>query len=125
VLGLLALASAGGLVLFANLACPGELPSQPCPSAGSNRLVVIALAAVTATLAVVPFAFLGEFVVRRRIVYRGAWARAGRRGLLVGAVVVTLALLRLGGALSVPVATFVILLAGASEWFAVRRIDLP
>ena len=124
-LGLLALVSAGGLVLFAGTACPGELPSQPCPGAGTNRLVVIALAAMTATLAVVPFAFLGEFVVRRRIVYRGAWARAGRRGLLVGVFVVTLALLRLGGALSVPVAIFVILLAGAAEWFAVRRLDLP
>ena len=73
----------------------------------------------------VPFAFLGEFVVRRRIVYRGAWARAVRRGLLVGLVVITLAGLRLGGALSVPVAIFVVLLAGAAEWFAVRRVDLP
>lgn len=124
-LGLLALACAGALLLFANAACPAELPSQPCPGAGTNRLVVIALAASTATLVVVPFAFLGEFVLRRRIVYRGAWARAVRRGLLVGAVVVTLAGLRLGGALTVPVAIFVVLLAAAAEWFAVRRLDLP
>jgi hypothetical protein len=125
VLGVLALASAAGLLLFAGTACPAELPTQPCPAAGTNRLVVIALAATTAMLAVVPFAFLGEFVVRRRIVYRGAWARAVRRGLLVGVVVITLAGLRLGGALSVPVAIFVVLLVGAAEWFAVRRVDLP
>ena len=124
-LGLLALASAGALLLFANTACPAELPSQPCAAAGTNRLMLIALAATTATLMVVPFAFLGEFVLRRRIVYRGAWARAARRGLLVGAVVVTLAGLRLGGALTVPVAIFVALLAAAAEWFAVRRLDLP
>jgi hypothetical protein len=124
-LGLLALASAGALLLFANTACPAELPAQPCPAAGTNRLVVIALTAATATLVVVPFAFLGEFVMRRRIVYRGAWARAVRRGLLVGAVVVTLAGLRLGGAVTVPVAIFVALLAAAAEWFAVRRLDLP
>ena len=124
-LGLLAFASAGTLLLFANSACPAELPSQPCEAAGTNRLVVIALAATTATMAVVPFAFLGEFVLRRRIVYRGAWARALRRGMLVGAVVVTLAGLRLGGALTVAVAIFVALLAAAAEWFAVRRLDLP
>jgi hypothetical protein len=124
-LGLLALLSAAGLVLFANTACPTDLPGQPCPAAGTNRLLLIVLAAITATLLVVPFAFLAEFVLRRRIVYRGAWSRATRRGLLVGAVVVALAGLRLGGALSMPVAIFTILLAAAGEWFAVRRLDLP
>jgi hypothetical protein len=64
-------------------------------------------------------------VLRRRIVYRGAWARAARRGALVGVVIGVLAGLRLGGALTVPAAMFVALLAGAGEWFAVRRLDLP
>ncbi len=117
--------SAGALFVFANLACPAELPSHPCPAAGPNRLIVIGLAATTAALVVVPIAFLAEFAIRRRIVYRGAWGRAARRGLLVGAAVIALAGLRLGGALTVPVAIFVLLLAGAAEWFAVRRLDLP
>ena len=43
----------------------------------------------------------------------------------MGAAVIALAGLRLGGALTVPVAIFVLLLAGAAEWFAVRRLDLP
>jgi hypothetical protein len=125
VLGLLAVLSAVALLAFANLACPADLPSQPCPVAGINRLVVIALTAMTATLVIVPLAFLVEFVLRRRIVYRGAWGRAVRRGALVGVVVIALAGLRLGGALTVPVAIFVVLLASAGEWFAVRRLDLP
>ena len=125
VLGLLAVLSAVALLAFANLACPADLPSQPCPAAGTNRLVVITLAAITVTLVVVPFAFLAEFVLRRRIVYRGAWGRAARRGVLVGVAVIALAGLRLGGALTVPVAIFVVLLIAAGEWFAVRRLDLP
>jgi hypothetical protein len=124
-LGALGVLSAVALLVFANLACPAELPSQPCPAAGTNRLVVIALAAITATLVVVPFAFLAEFALRRRIVYRGAWGRALRRGVLVGVAVITLAGLRLGAALTVPVAIFVVLLLAAAEWFAVRRLDLP
>jgi len=113
------------LLLFAANACPGDLPNQPCPAAGANRIVVIGLAAFTLGLLVTPFAFLGEFALRRRIVYRGAWRRAARRGVLVAAVAVILAGLRLGGALSVPVALFLVLLAGAGEWFAVRRVDGP
>lgn len=124
-MALLAILTAAALVIFASAACPADTPSQPCPAAGTNRLVVIGLAATAAGLLTVPFAFLGEFVVRRRIVYRGAWARAARRGILLGVVIATLAGLRLGGALSVPVAVFVVLLAAAAEWFAVRRLDRP
>jgi hypothetical protein len=112
-----------GLLLFASNACPAPLPKQPCPGADTNRVVVIGLAAASVVLLVAPFAFLGEFVLRRRIVYRGAWGRAVRRGALAGAVVVVLAGLRLGGALSVPGALFVLLLAGSIEWFAARRFD--
>jgi hypothetical protein len=124
-LGLLALLSGAALLLFANSACPVDTAAHPCPGAGANRLVVIGLAALTSGLLVTPFAFLAEFVLRRRIVYRGAWGRAARRGALVGVIVAVLAGLRLGGALSVPTVMFVILLAGAGEWFAVRRLDLP
>ena len=124
-LGLLALVSAAVLLLFASSACPVDTAAHPCPGAGVNRLVVIGLAALTSSFLVVPFAFLAEFVLRRRIVYRGAWARAARRGALVGVIIAVLAGLRLGGALSVPTVMFMILLAGAGEWFAVRRLDVP
>ena len=60
-------------------------------------------------------------MARRRIVYRGAWSRAARRGVLAALIVAALAGLRLGGALSVPVALFVLLLAGVLEWFFVRN----
>ncbi|HET7520698.1 MAG TPA: hypothetical protein VFK61_04060, partial [Candidatus Limnocylindria bacterium] len=90
-----------------------------------NRVTVIGLAALSVASLVTPIAFLGEFVLRRRIVYRGAWGRAARRGVLLAGVVAALAGLRLGGAFTVPVALFVVLLAAAIEWFAVRRLDRP
>ena len=83
-------------------------------------MIGIVLASATIALLVVPFAFLAEFLARRRIVYRGAWERATRRGALAGGVVAVLAGLRLAGVLSVPVGIFVIILAGVAEWFAHR-----
>jgi hypothetical protein len=125
VLALLSALTVLALLVFASAACPAELPGQPCPEAGTNRAVVVALAAAATGLLVTPFAFLAEFAARRRIAYRGAWGRAGRRGLLAAVGVGALAGLRLGGALSVPAGIFVILLVGMVEWFAVRRFDLP
>ena len=109
------------LVAFAAAACPVETVLQPCPEAPRNVVLVIGLAATSVALLVTPFAFLGEVIARRRIVYRGAWSRAARRGVLAGLVVATLAGLRLGDALSVPIAIFVLILAGVAEWFAARR----
>jgi hypothetical protein len=40
---------------------------------------------------------------------------------LVGLVVAALAGLRLGGALSVPIAMFTVILAGVVEWLLARR----
>ena len=120
-----ALLFAAGLVLFANSACPTQLPSQPCPAADTNRVIAIGLAAGAVASLVAPFAFLGEFLLRRRIAYRGAWGRAARRGILAGIGVVILAGLRLGGALSGPGAIFVVLLAAAIEWLSIRRFDGP
>ncbi len=122
---LLAVLGAVVLVAFAGNSCAGDLPGQPCPNAGTNRAAVGTLAAMTAAVAVMPFALLAEFAVRRRIIYRGAWGRAVRRGLLVGAAIAAIAGLRLGGALSVPVVLFVVSLAAATEWVALRRFDLP
>ena len=124
VAALVLLAALGFLatLAFAVNACPAEAPGQPCPDAASNRAVVVALVATSAGLAVTPFAFLGELAVRR-IVYRGAWARAARRGALAGAVLAAMGGLRLGDALSVPAALFVVALAAAMEWLSVRRLD--
>jgi hypothetical protein len=119
------LLAAAALLFFAGRACPAELPNQPCPGADTNRIIVIGLAAATVALLVAPFAFLAEFALRRQIVYRGAWRRAVRRALLLAMVLVVMAGLRLGGALSVPGALFVFLLAAAVEWFAIRRLDAP
>jgi hypothetical protein len=113
------------LVAFAGSACPAQTDAQPCPDAATNRALVVVLAATSTALAVVPFALLAEFAVRRRIVYRGAWGRATRRGLLAAAAIAALAGLRLGGALSVPTALFVVTLTAVVEWFAIRRFDLP
>lgn len=122
---LFAVLAAVVLVSFAGHACPADTPATPCPDAGANRATVVLLAAATAGLAVTPFALLAEFAVRRRILYRGAWARAARRGALVAATIAALAGLRLGGALSVPIGLFIVTLAAAVEWLAVRRFDLP
>lgn len=117
-LGVLAILA---LVAVASGTCPVETELQPCPDAARNRTLVVALAAGGAALLVTPFAFLGEIMARRRIVYRGAWVRAARRGLLVGLVIAMLAGLRLGSALSVPIAIFVVILAAVTEWFFARR----
>ena len=108
------------LVAFAGSTCPVETEAQPCPGAARNLVIGIGLAAAAVSLIVTPFAFLGEIVARRRIVYRGAWARAARRGIITGLVVAALAGLRLGGALSVATGLFVLILAGVAEWFAIR-----
>jgi hypothetical protein len=109
------------LVAFAGTTCPVETEAQLCPDAARNVVIGIGLAAAAVGLLVAPFAFLGEVLARRRIVYRGAWGRAGRRGALAGLGVATLAGLRLGGALSVPTALFVLILAAVIEWYFVRN----
>ena len=120
---LLLLGILAGIVLFAfaGMACPIETEAEPCPDAGRNLVVGIAIAALAVGLLVTPFAFIAEFVGRGRIVYRGAWGRAARRGVLAGLVVVALAGLRLGGALNVPTGLFVFILAGVIEWFFTRN----
>ena len=118
---LLAVLAAVVLVVFAANACPVETVVQPCPSAERNLVLVFALAAMTVGLLVAPFAFLAEVMARRRIVYRGAWGRAGRRGTLAGFAVAAMAGLKLADALSVPVAIFVLVLAAVTEWFFTRN----
>ena len=124
-LALTAVLTALVLVAFAGNACPSQTADNPCAGANTNRILVVGLGALAVGLLVTPFAFLAEFVTRRRIAYRGAWFRAARRGVLCGMVVAALAALRIGGALNVPVAIFVVLLAVLVEWFSVRRLDGP
>jgi hypothetical protein len=124
-LALLAVLAGVVLVAFVGNACPAVTARDPCAAASVNRVLVVVLSAMVVGLLVTPFAFLAEFVLRRRIVYRGAWARAARRGLLTALIVAALAGLRLGGALSVPVGIFVAILAVLLEWSAVRRLDQP
>jgi hypothetical protein len=112
------------LLAIAARACPTESAIQPCPDAARNRVVVLGVASGTAAALVTPFAFLGEFVARRRIVYRGAWWRAVRRGALAGIVLAALGGLRLGGALTLPVAIFIVLLAVLGERFLAARDNL-
>jgi hypothetical protein len=118
---LLGILAAVLLVAFVGNACPVETEFQPCPGAARNLVIGIALASAAVGLLVAPFAFMGEVLARRRIVYRGAWGRAARRGIIAGLVVAALAGLRLGGALSVPTALFVLILAGVIEWFFARN----
>jgi hypothetical protein len=109
------------LLAIAARSCPTETVFQPCPDAARNRAVVLGVASGTLSAFVTPFAFLGEFVARRRIVYRGAWWRAARRGAIAGVVLATLGGLRLGGALTVPVAIFIVVLAVLAERFLAAR----
>lgn len=118
---LLSLLAGVVLLAFAGNACPVETAGQPCPEAPRNVVIVVTLAATAGGLLVTPFAFLGEVMARRRIVYRGAWWRASRRGVLVGLVIATLAGLRLADVVNVPVVLFIIVLAGVVEWFLARR----
>jgi hypothetical protein len=109
------------LVAFAGNACPAETETQACPDAARNLAIGVALASASLALIVTPFAFLAEFVARRRIVYRGAWGRAARRGVIAGLVLAVLAGLRLADVLGVATAIFVVIVAGAIEWFFVRN----
>ena len=118
---LLGLAAGAGVVAFASVACPVDTEARPCPNAGRNLVIGVALASSAVGLVLTAFAFLAEVLARRRIVYRGAWRRAARRGTIGALLVATLAGLRLGGTLSVPVALFVLVVAGAVEWLAMQR----
>jgi hypothetical protein len=125
ILALLALLATVALVAFASFSCASDQPGRPCPEAGFNRAVMVTLVGVVTGLVLTPFAFLAEFAIRRRIEYRGSWGRAMRRGFLAGLAVAALAGLRVGGALEVPAALFVLAMVALVEGFAVRRFDLP
>lgn len=116
-------AAAVAVVAVASQLCPGPTPNDPCPDAGRNQILVVALAATAVFALMTGVAFVADYAIHQRIVYRGAWARAARRGILAGLVLAAVAGLRLVDALNVFSATVVVVVAGAVEWLATRRLD--
>jgi hypothetical protein len=79
------------------------------PRTDSSAVVAGALllgAAVGLTLA--PVLWIARFATTKRIAFRGDWLRASRRAALTGLVVFLLVILRSEGALTLPMALFVI-----------------
>jgi hypothetical protein len=66
-------------------------------------------------LTTVPILWLIAFGRHRRIAYQGDWMRAARRGAWIGLVVAIFIVLRLQGALELPIALFIIALAVVAE----------
>ena len=82
------------------------------PIAGYLGAALIGLAVGLTT---VPIAWLLVFGRHRRIAYRGDWVRAARRGGWVGLIVAVFIVLRLLGALELPIALFILALAAVAE----------
>jgi len=122
-LALTGLASVIGVVILASQLCPAPTPTDPCPDADRNRLIVVGLAAAAVFCVMTSAAFVGDYLVHDRIAYLGAWGRAVRRGLLAGFVLAAVAGLRLVDALNLFSAGVVVAVAAAAEWVASRRLD--
>lgn len=118
-----AIVAAVAVVALASQLCPGPTPDDPCPDAGRNQAIVVAVTGLAVTLLMTPLAFLAEYLARQGIVYQGAWWRALRRGALIGVAVVAVAGLRILDALNVFSATVVVGVAVVAEWLAIRRFD--
>ena len=82
------------------------------PVAGFIGAALIGLAIALTTI---PLFWLVVFARHRRIAYRGDWVRAARRGGWVGLVVAVFIVLRLQGALELPIALFIVVLALVAE----------
>ena len=78
------------------------------PTGDSSVVVAGALLIGTAVgLTLTPVLWIAAFL-RRRIAYRGAWTRAIRRAALSGLVVALLVVVRSQGALTIPLAAFLV-----------------
>ncbi len=82
------------------------------PSAGFLGAALMGLAV---GLTMVPLFWLAAFGRHRRIAFQGDWTRAARRGAWVGLIVTVLVVLRLQGALELPIALFMIALVVVAE----------
>jgi hypothetical protein len=82
------------------------------PLAGFIGAALIGLAI---GLTMTPIAWLAVFARHRRIAFRGDWTRAARRGGWVALIVAIFVVLRLQGALELPIALFIVALAAVAE----------
>ena len=82
------------------------------PSAGFLGAALMGLAV---GLTMVPLFWLTAFGRHKRIAFQGDWTRAARRGAWVGLIVTVLVVLRLQGALELPIALFMIALVVVAE----------
>jgi hypothetical protein len=82
------------------------------PVAGFLGAALIGLAIALTTI---PIWWLAVFGRHRGISYQGDWMRAARRGAWVGLTVAVFIVLRLQGALELPIALFIIALAVVAE----------
>jgi hypothetical protein len=82
------------------------------PAAG---VIGAALIGCAIGLTTVPILWLVAFGRHRRIAYQGDWMRAARRGAWIGLIVAVFIVLRLQGALELPIALFIIALALVAE----------
>jgi hypothetical protein len=82
------------------------------PASGVIGAVLIGLAVGLTT---VPIFWLVTYGRHRRISYQGDWTRAARRGGWVGIVVGAVIVLRLQGALELPIALFLLVLVAVAE----------
>jgi hypothetical protein len=82
------------------------------PVAGFVGAALIGLAV---GLTAMPIAWLLVFGRHRRIAYAGDWLRAARRGAWIGLVVAIFIILRLTGALELPIALFILALVTVAE----------
>jgi hypothetical protein len=78
-------------------------------------LLGAALIGLAIGLTTVPIWWLVVFGRHRGISYRGDWVRAARRGAWVGLVVTVFIVLRLQGALVLPIALFIVALVVVAE----------
>jgi hypothetical protein len=63
----------------------------------------------------IPLFWLAVFGRHRRIAFRGDWVRAARRGAWVGIVTAVFVVLRLQGALQLPIALFIMVIVFVAE----------
>ena len=82
------------------------------PTAGFLGAILMGLAV---GLTMVPLFWLTAFGRHKRIAFQGDWTRAARRGAWVGLIVTVLVVLRLQGALELPIALFMIALVVVAE----------
>jgi hypothetical protein len=104
-------ATAGIAWVLVGLVVMSRDPRQD-PGAGFVGAVLIGVAIGLTTI---PLFWLAVFGRHRRLAYRGDWLRAIRRGSWVAVVVALFVVLRLQGALQLPIALFVLTLVAVAE----------